>query len=749
MIKRDKNPHLIRDIIFSQKSIIQNLKGYKKDIKVPVINYSEHLFSSENERVEYFSHGRDDIVSILPENCKNILDVGCGAGGLGRNIKSQRNDIRITGLELDSRSAAIASQFYDQVIECDLNLDIPLVENDSFDCIILADVLEHLINPWLVLERLLSFLDEGGYVICSLPNIRNIFVINDLIEGSWSYRNAGILDRTHLRFFTKSTAEYMLQQKGLCLLKTLPILSSQAETDKVFIQSSIKEDIQGDNFTIYSLPVEEKKEFFVEQYIFLCKKTKNVFGLVSIIIVTFNKLNYTKNCLQSIYENTTAPFEIIIVDNGSTDDTINYIKSLRKDNIKLIENSENLGFSEGCNIGATAASGEYILFLNNDTIVCKNWLGLMLEKFLTDSNIGLIGPMTNVACNAQKLDPEYSDNFDHFSETATKLIINHAGQIIPSRRIIGFCMLMKKSVWDKCGPFDNRFGVGHFEDDDLSLRVERKGFKSIIAKDVFIYHFAGQGFDCLDIDELANLRRKAHIFYNKWGNKYKDWPNLLPNLVDAINIMVLFKDNVKEIPIPEDEAFSFLMNYILPGADDERKRSVLDLYGNNKIFNYYLSTSRRTEGESLGIGCFGSNFYGHIILESANIDIIDGIAFALTNLIEKTNNCSFLFYRNEDNNNPAAYYITREALESTGYPNPFKHNFKKIVEEHARRGVALGNKTIQVPLSQVPGKIEEQALPAAPWFLRKYQYLLALIKKRIIRKVLKKRKKRYWEQRFL
>ena len=104
-------------------------------------------------------------------------------------------------------------------------------------------------------------------------------------------------------------------------------------------------------------------------------------NLVSIIILTFNQLKYTKECVESIRKHTPEPHEIIFVDNGSTDGTGKWLKKLVKNNsnYKLIENKKNLGFSKGCNQGIEASSGEYILLLNNDVVVTENWLAGMLE----------------------------------------------------------------------------------------------------------------------------------------------------------------------------------------------------------------------------------------------------------------------------------------------------------------------------------------------------------------------------------
>jgi len=103
--------------------------------------------------------------------------------------------------------------------------------------------------------------------------------------------------------------------------------------------------------------------------------------LVSIIILTFNKASYTHQCLQSLLEHTDLPYEVLIVDNGSTDNTPLLLKQL--DNIVEIIHQKNLGFIIGCNEGAKKAKGKYLLFLNNDTVVTKNWLSCLIKTLET------------------------------------------------------------------------------------------------------------------------------------------------------------------------------------------------------------------------------------------------------------------------------------------------------------------------------------------------------------------------------
>ena len=129
--------------------------------------------------------------------------------------------------------------------------------------------------------------------------------------------------------------------------------------------------------------------------------------MVSIIILTHNQLEYTRLCIESIYKYTTESYQLILVDNGSTDGTVEYLKSVVShkssiDSHKLICNQKNLGFARGCNQGIEEASGSYILLLNNDVVVTDGWLKRMLQCAESDSKIGIVGPMTNFISGPQQ-----------------------------------------------------------------------------------------------------------------------------------------------------------------------------------------------------------------------------------------------------------------------------------------------------------------------------------------------------------
>lgn len=212
--------------------------------------------------------------------------------------------------------------------------------------------------------------------------------------------------------------------------------------------------------------------------------------LVSIIMLTHNKTDMTRRCVDSIFRHTDVPFEIIFVDNASTDDTAAYLKTVPK--ARVIENKENRGFAAGCNQGIKAASGDYILLLNNDTVVTAGWLTRLLESLNADPRRGIAGPVsTNVApiqCvyDLKGTSIEDIDSYAHERKQA------FAGQGFFPHKLIGFCMLFRRSLVDLIGGLDERFYPGNYEDDDFSIRARAAGKTLWVAQDTFIYH-EGQG----------------------------------------------------------------------------------------------------------------------------------------------------------------------------------------------------------------------------------------------------------------
>jgi 2-polyprenyl-3-methyl-5-hydroxy-6-metoxy-1,4-benzoquinol methylase len=177
----------------------------------------------EDKQENYFAFVRRDIEPLLPRRAGRVLEVGCGGGGTLAWIKASGRARWVVGIELFADAAAVARTRLDELYEGDVDQHVGELAPDSFDLILCLDVLEHLVDPWTTLKRLQSRLRPGGKLIVSLPNIRHHSVILPLLlTGKWRYETAGIMDRTHLRFFSRETAIDLLQQAGLQLTDERP-----------------------------------------------------------------------------------------------------------------------------------------------------------------------------------------------------------------------------------------------------------------------------------------------------------------------------------------------------------------------------------------------------------------------------------------------------------------------------------------------------------------------------------------------
>lgn len=161
----------------------------------------------------YFEGSRNEILPFIPDGLKTCLDVGCAQGNWGKLLKDHKN-IKVTGVE-PTQQAQIAETKLDQVYQATFDEVFDELQSSRFDLITFNDVLEHLIDPWDTLIKCQQLLNENGFLIASLPNVRFYGNLKELIfEKDWQYRDEGILDRTHLRFFTKKSGMRLFESSG-------------------------------------------------------------------------------------------------------------------------------------------------------------------------------------------------------------------------------------------------------------------------------------------------------------------------------------------------------------------------------------------------------------------------------------------------------------------------------------------------------------------------------------------------------
>lgn len=171
---------------------------------------------SQND--DYFKHARTEVLPFLPARLEKVLELGAASGATFAAIKQTHPNAWGYGIELDRNAAARAKNVFNVVqvgaIET-IKFELEIAQN-TLDLVLCLDVLEHLVDPWAQVKRIAPLLREGGRLIISVPNVRNFkFLMRLLFKGDFHYVDAGILDRTHLRFFTFETAQELGTRAGL------------------------------------------------------------------------------------------------------------------------------------------------------------------------------------------------------------------------------------------------------------------------------------------------------------------------------------------------------------------------------------------------------------------------------------------------------------------------------------------------------------------------------------------------------
>lgn len=245
---------------------------------------------------------------------------------------------------------------------------------------------------------------------------------------------------------------------------------------------------------------------------------KNNHPLVSIVIPVYNQWYYTYSCLLSILHHTNdIDYEIILADDGSKDETQNIQAVV--ENIKVIRNEENLGFIKNCNHASGFAVGKYLLFLNNDTNVQKDWLKYLLEVMEKDQNVGIVGPVF-LSPNGRIQEAggiiwqDGSSSHYGYGDIPGKPEYNYVKE---TDYISGAGLMIRKPLWDTVGGFDEQFAPFYYEDTDLAFAARKHGFKVVYQPKSMIVHF--EGATCgtaVNTESKQRMQINKEKFLEKW-----------------------------------------------------------------------------------------------------------------------------------------------------------------------------------------------------------------------------------------
>lgn len=450
---------------------------------------------SFNDLPSYYRHLRQEIFLAVPVDALNILDVGCGAGVLGKALKQQNPKRRVVGIELNEEAFYYAKQNLDTAYHANVDNFNPPLSQGEFDCIIFADVLEHLVDPWHIARQYASFLKKKGTLVASIPNIRHLPILKQLLEdGSWEYQDEGILDRTHLRFFTKKEFVKLLSQADI-VCKSVTLLGGS------YLHSLHQRNdrrVRSGNLVLENISDEVFKELCAYQLLFTGvydpegSEANNLLSLKGTTVVVpwwdhGELINLWENNIKYLQDS-----EIIFIDNGSGSETKTTLeKFCNRHNVKLIRNEKNRGFAAANNQGLEIANCEYILHLNNDIEILQSPIEYLCQKAAE----GLAGP---------------------------GYVQNDLGEFY----VEGWALCIKKSILKSLGGWSEDYGFGYWDDVDLCHRARLAGYTINPVTDInkYIRHITNATGRDGRFDQIALHLKNRKIYLDKY---YSSSPKIL------------------------------------------------------------------------------------------------------------------------------------------------------------------------------------------------------------------------------
>jgi len=297
----------------------------------------------------------------------------------------------------------------------------------------------------------------------------------------------------------------------------------------------------------------------------------SVFDIPTIIvIVSYNGQYFMEKNIESIRN--TVPegtYSILVVDNASTDGTREWLED--QEDVVLVANEENVGFSKACNQAAkviidSGLGDSDIFLLNNDTRLCENSLYYLKKTLHSNDNIGATGSVSNYAGNEQQIDIEF-DSVDKYIEFGRNNNVDMENASEDRIRLSGFAMLIRGGLWQQTGGMDEEFSPGFFEDDDLSMKISKLGYRLVLCKNSFIYHAGSQSFaKRADVEQL--LLNHYQLFVDKYGFYIID--KAYPD-----------RDVISKLPFDSTDEVNVLQTGCGLGAD---LKAISSLYPNSNVF---------------------------------------------------------------------------------------------------------------------------------------------------------------------
>lgn len=257
------------------------------------------------------------------------------------------------------------------------------------------------------------------------------------------------------------------------------------------------------------------------------KQEVNSLITASIIVPVYNALEFTITCLNKLF-NTSAgfEFEIIAINNGSETDTREWLdaQAQKYPNLTVIHNEKNQGFSAAVNQGISQASGYFVIVLNNDTIPGEGWLERLVHAAKQNPGFGVLSPVTNYVGEGPQIDLEAFDLSVSEVDSYAIKISQRNEIIVEPRRLVFFCVLIRRELIDLIGGLDAGYIRGNFEDDDYCFRTIVAGYQLGIVSNAFVYHHGSATFKANSMNYVTHYEENRERFYLKAGRYAASFP---------------------------------------------------------------------------------------------------------------------------------------------------------------------------------------------------------------------------------
>jgi len=513
-ISANKNFVLTENPFYLAKNNLGN-DGERVDIFYKEGIRFDELDINQKNHYRRYEHAK----SIIPTG-KIVGDFSCGAG-YGSVMLSEKS-ARVIGVDINEEVIKQIKVRYKSIRNIEfVHANLLDLEYESlFDYIVSFETIEHLKEDdvYRLFGVFRQALKPGGTLILSTPYMEQktleainkgfhlTFQINEAKIQQWLSANSLVCEFFKYQNYHEHNVEDHLEKKDfiICVARS-------------YSNDSPKQQIQKEAVPTQSFSTDKKS-------LASKKAEKPQPKAASIVIPVFNNVEYTKQCLKALIENTlNSPYEVIIVDNGSTDGTKEFLKCL-SGNLKIISNAENLGFARACNQGSAVAGGDYLVFLNNDTKVQRGWLEELTKVLQNDSDVAAVG--------SKLLYPDGTIQHAGVAilqvEGKNSLLPKHVFMQQPSDHIFvnvpllfqvvtAACIVIRKSDFHNVNGFDQSYWNG-YEDVDLCFKLTETGKKIVYQPKSVVLHYESRSSK---EERYKGIQQNDRLLQERWAGKIK------------------------------------------------------------------------------------------------------------------------------------------------------------------------------------------------------------------------------------